>query len=667
MANNKVILTVAGKDDVSVVLDRVNQKTVNFGKSTDAVAAHIKKMERELQRTKQTVGMTANQLELYEASQMGATQADLRAIAALQAKRDALIQTGRASTGLNGNIRQLRGMAGQLGHQVQDVAVQLQMGADKMLVFGQQGSQIAAIMGPTGAIVGGVLAIAAALGSAYMRSIGEAGDSTKKLEKALESLSDVMEYDASESAMMLSDEFIELAKASRHLAEVQLIGKQVSAMAAVQAAQDQLRESTEDFIVVSYDMGDAVSNDERVLSKLAKKMGITTDQARQLRSAAIGVRDGAEGSTDAMIRLVGALGNQGASDEFMRLIDPIVESTLAMNNAEQQAEFLRQALENLDQTLANSDKKARERTDSLEEYIAQLQIEADTVRLNETATILYTKGLEGANFEQLRQIALLREKIDLYDAEQQALKDAEAAQRKKDSAMKEIENLDRQLMTEDELINDAYTRRQEMLNEALENKYITEQRYAELSKQIEQDRDSKITENYVKGVQARMKAASDLAGAIGDMGDKGSKAAKAAMVIQKTIAVAEATMNMHRAISQANALPFPLNIIEIGRAAAIGAGAIAGVKAASFEGGGITFNGVRSGGMDGKGGRMAMVHPNEKITDMEKSQQASEQVVTININALDARGVKEMLVDNQDAIVAAVNSASRNKGKGSVV
>lgn len=57
-----------------------------------------------------------------------------------------------------GGMRNLRGIAQQFGWQMQDVAVQLQAGTNAMTVFTQQGSQMAAAFGPTGAIVGAVLA-----------------------------------------------------------------------------------------------------------------------------------------------------------------------------------------------------------------------------------------------------------------------------------------------------------------------------------------------------------------------------------------------------------------------------------------------------------------------------------------------------------------------------
>ena len=38
----------------------------------------------------------------------------------------------------------------------------------------------------------------------------------------------------------------------------------------------------------------------------------------------------------------------------------------------------------------------------------------------------------------------------------------------------------------------------------------------------------------------------------------------------------------------------------------------------SFDGGGFTGNGPRSGGMDGQGGFLAMMHPQETVTDHSK-------------------------------------------------
>ena len=44
---------------------------------------------------------------------------------------------------------------------------------------------------------------------------------------------------------------------------------------------------------------------------------------------------------------------------------------------------------------------------------------------------------------------------------------------------------------------------------------------------------------------------------------------------------------------------------------------------ASYDGGGFTGSGARIGGMDGKGGKLAMLHPREKVIDLTRDQGAS--------------------------------------------
>jgi hypothetical protein len=50
----------------------------------------------------------------------------------------------------------------------------------------------------------------------------------------------------------------------------------------------------------------------------------------------------------------------------------------------------------------------------------------------------------------------------------------------------------------------------------------------------------------------------------------------------------------------------------------------------TYEGGGYTGSGPRSGGMDGRGGRLAMIHPRETVVDHTKANSGSEQPVVIN-------------------------------------
>jgi hypothetical protein len=87
-----------------------------------------------------------------------------------------------------------------------------------------------------------------------------------------------------------------------------------------------------------------------------------------------------------------------------------------------------------------------------------------------------------------------------------------------------------------------------------------------------------------------------------------------------------------------------------------------------FEGGGYTGSGVRAGGMDGKGGFMAMVHPNETVIDHTKGQSMqSAPTVNFNISTVDAAGFDQLLASRKGLITSIINNAMNNQGKMGIV
>jgi hypothetical protein len=107
--------------------------------------------------------------------------------------------TQRQSKALNQQFRFMRGGAGQFGHQIQDIAVQLSMGTNAMIVFGQQGSQIASLFGPQGALLGAVLAVGAGIATAFVKDVKEG-------EKQLEELSEAIKRTAKEAGVLAGAE-----------------------------------------------------------------------------------------------------------------------------------------------------------------------------------------------------------------------------------------------------------------------------------------------------------------------------------------------------------------------------------------------------------------------------------------------------------------------------
>lgn len=78
----------------------------------------------------------------------------------------------------------------------------------------------------------------------------------------------------------------------------------------------------------------------------------------------------------------------------------------------------------------------------------------------------------------------------------------------------------------------------------------------------------------------------------------------------------------------------------------------------TFEGGGYTGDGARSGGMDGKGGFMAMLHPNETVIDHTKGQGGGVTIVqNINVSTGVQQTVRAEIMTLMPQIAGAAKAA----------
>jgi len=88
----------------------------------------------------------------------------------------------------------------------------------------------------------------------------------------------------------------------------------------------------------------------------------------------------------------------------------------------------------------------------------------------------------------------------------------------------------------------------------------------------------------------------------------------------------------------------------------------------TFDGGGYTGMGSRAGGVDGKGGFPAVLHPNETVVDHTKGQgNNAPATVNFNISTVDAAGFDQLLTSRKGLITSIINNAMNNQGKMGVV
>ena len=148
-----------------------------------------------------------------------------------------------------------------------------------------------------------------------------------------------------------------------------------------------------------------------------------------------------------------------------------------------------------------------------------------------------------------------------------------------------------------------------------------------------------------------------------------SKHSKKVFALQKTAAIAQAVMDTYAAVNVAlKSYKPPVSYAFAALSLAQGMGNVASIRSQSFEGGGFTGHGSRTGGVDGKGGFPAILHPNETVIDHTKGRVSSggtEAVVvnqTINVTtgvqqtvrAEIANLMPQIAESAQDAVLGAV-------------
>jgi len=97
-------------------------------------------------------------------------------------------QLNKTNQAMRGMTRQGRAQMAQLGHQIQDVSVQMQMGMNPLMILGQQGSQIASVFGTKGPVIGSIIAVGAALAYSFIPSLNETNETLDNLLKKAERL-----------------------------------------------------------------------------------------------------------------------------------------------------------------------------------------------------------------------------------------------------------------------------------------------------------------------------------------------------------------------------------------------------------------------------------------------------------------------------------------------
>lgn len=193
------------------------------------------------------------------------------------------------SDAARGGLSSFRNAAGQVGFQVQDMVVQLQSGTSAFVAIGQQGSQLAGAFGPGGAVLGAVIALAAAVGGVLYKSLGIAGANMDDLNKRANDLSKSFQI-TKDGTIELSDSFVQAANSADGLSQnmVKLLSLQVdqNLSQTTQAIEDQRKawegnsvaaqtsiSTFRDLSSAGFDVGKAISDISSLTPEYQAKLG----------------------------------------------------------------------------------------------------------------------------------------------------------------------------------------------------------------------------------------------------------------------------------------------------------------------------------------------------------------------------------------------------------
>lgn len=556
------------------------------------------------------------------------------------------------------SMKNMRGIAGQLGFQVQDIAVQLQSGTNAMIVFGQQGSQIAGAFGPGGAIVGAVIAVGAAIGTALVAHFGNGTQSAKDLRAEIEEL---------------TEDFDKLGDAARTVYIRELAAQMAEAEEQIQNTTEALKEANNalrdpaaleaaNMLNPYVDMLVEARVKQQDLAKAEEDQIAVLEALKEKYDLIIGAKK--EEDKDATRRI----------EDVKRYVERMEEQaeTIGLNTIELARYKAAQMGANEAQTQSILLSARR-----VEQYKAEQEAikQAEAQKKKEAA--LAAAEARSTSDDQKR----LDQKVQqIINAE---ARKAEAEQAATDQRAVQIAE---SLMSEEEQISLSYERRSQII---LGSTLLTGQQVNEAMAALELERQDKLRAIKDKSAaEDRERAAQTTTQllAFEDMLMKGkSEKQKTAYRLAVNLASAEKRQNAAKIVSDSytaamGAYKALAGIPIIGPALGAGAAALilsAGVSFAAKSLTGRALGGqVRDGEsyvvgergpevltMNGGGGRII---PNEKLRGGGGKTVNQQANVTFQISTVDAQGFDELLDSRRGQIVNMINTALNESGKGAL-
>lgn len=403
----------------------VSNLTIKVDSTGVATAAkRLDTLTESSKRTDTTATNMAKSIGFAEAEAYKMAAAMERASKTTKTTGSTFKKTAAQSNVVKGSFGAMKGATQQLSFQLQDVAVQAQMGTSAFVILGQQGPQIASIFGPGGAVFGVLIALGAMVGGTLVAAFGGAGTGAQELEDALTRLQGQVVRNT-DGTMEFARELERLGRISSAAASAQIVAGMTDARTAITgstAAIDKMVDgitgidlskfnkdlahlrkggfNNADFVAPVKTYANEVGGVAAVLTEISQTLGITRTEALAFAEAA--------GSLDSK--------SVGTYNDLRDVVDGITESQRSLKP--EMLQFY--------QDMRDNDGVIRDSAESLAFFRKNLRL------LDEGGSL--AGSIEGdAEAETAKLEKAAKEKARLRKAEDKALERAQKKQADSDS------------------------------------------------------------------------------------------------------------------------------------------------------------------------------------------------------------------------------------------
>lgn len=542
-------------------------------------------------------------------------------------------KTAQSVRGASGGMRGLSGIAGQLGFQLQDVAVQAQMGTSAFTILAQQGSQVASVFGPGGAVVGAVIAVTSALAGALIPSMIDSGESVDTLREKLIKLIETATLTREQADVLIASERKTIAEREKSIKALQEEEKSLKSRLA-------LSEST----IKNYNKEDEVYKNLTAGQKKIRAQINENIATQQLYNSEI------EDSTDKI-----------------NTYNAVVEQ--------------------------KQTKATREQKDQLDSLIDSVKMQAETVGMSARGIALYTAEMLGANAVDKEFINNQFDKIDALEKEKKQMDDFLDSFKQYEGTDRAERQLDQRVQRTVETVGldpieqaqQQYEKELELLQEALAAQEITRQEYADREVEIEKNKVDRITaynkmqmQNQQLLTQSQGQMLGALSNVFGTFASSMDKQNKDSFERAKKFSIAQALINTFLAVSQAlGSAPPPVNFVLAAAAGAAGLATVANIRNQSFAGGREFGGPVTAGNMYRVGERGPEIYSQNGKNYMIPGQDGQvisnkdiggggvneSYTVNMNVNGITDQTMREAILKQKNLIVGMIRDDKNARGQ----